>query len=81
MTAYGLTIERLNEETGEPECIIRLTLIELEGPLQTGTKFYEMRTVDGPGGLVVQDPGESVLVLASSAWSKYDRITKKTTEE
>lgn len=77
MTAYGLTIERLNEETGEPECIIRLTLIEQEGPLQTGTKFYEMTNSDGLNELVVQDPGESVLTLAASAWEKYDHIMRK----
>ena len=81
MTAYGLTIERLNEETGEPELVKTFTLIEQEGPLKTGTKFYEMVDADGLNDLVVQDPGESVFVLASSAWIKYDRITKKTTEE
>jgi hypothetical protein len=81
MNIYGITIERLNEETDEVELVKTLTLIEQEGPLKTVTKFYEMVGSDGLNDLVVQDPGESVFVLASSGWSKYDRITRKMTEE
>lgn len=76
MNIYGITIERLNEETGEPENVKTLSLIEQEGPLQTGTKFYEMVGTDGLIELVVQDPGESVFTLAASAWEKYDHITR-----
>lgn len=76
MSVYSLTIERLNEETGEPECINRLTLIEQAGPLKTGTKFYQMINADGLNELVVRDPGESVFALAASAWEKYDHATR-----
>lgn len=77
MNIYGITIERLNEETNEPELVKTLTLIEQEGPLKTGTKFYEMVGSDGLNDLVVQDPGESVFALAASAWEKYDYNMKK----
>ena len=76
MTAYAITIRRLDDHLAEAEHIKTLVLYEQEGPLATGTKFYEMRDEGGLDELVVQDPGESVYALASSALSKYDAVER-----
>ena len=76
MTVYTVTVLRVNEVMDEAEHIKTLVLSEQEGPLATGTKFYEMRDEGSLDELVVQDPGESVYALASSALSKYDAVER-----
>lgn len=76
MTVYTVTVRRVNEVKDEAEHIKTLVLSEQEGPLATGTKFYEMRDEGSLDELVVQDPGESVYALASSALSKYDAVER-----
>jgi hypothetical protein len=76
LTVYTVTVRRVNEVKDEAEHIKTLVLSEQEGPLATGTKFYEMRDEGSLDELVVQDPGESVYALASSALSKYDAVER-----
>ena len=71
-----VSIHRMNDAGDDWERVNTLLLSEQEGPLATGTKFYEMRDEGGLDELVVQDPGESVYSLASSALSKYDAILR-----
>lgn len=76
MTVYTVTIRRVDDPHEGAEHIKTFVLYEQEGPLATGTKFYEMRDEDGLNELVVQDPGESVYALASSALSRYDAVER-----
>lgn len=76
MTVYTVTIRRLNDAGDEAEHLKTLVLSEQEGPLATGTKFYEMHDEGDLHELVVQDPGESVYALASNALDKYDHIRR-----
>lgn len=81
MTVYAVTIHRLNDAGDQLEMIKALVLSEQEGPLATGTKFYEMQDEGVLDELVVMDPGESVYALASSALSKYDAVLRQEKKE
>lgn len=71
-----VTIHRMDDAGDDWGHVKTLVLSEQEGPLATGTKFYEMNDEGDMNELVVQDPGESVYSLASSALSKYDAILR-----
>lgn len=71
-----VSIHRMNDDGDDWDHVKTLVLSEQEGPLATGTKFYEMNDEGDMNELVVQDPGESVYSLASSALSKYDAILR-----
>jgi len=76
MSVYTVTIHQLNDAGDTLRLVKTLVLTEQEGPLATGTTFYEMGDEGDLNELVVRDPGESVYALASSALNKYDAVER-----
>jgi len=76
MNTYMVSIHRMNDDGDDWDHVKTLVLSEQEGPLATGTKFYEMGDEGDLNELVVRDPGESVYALASSALNKYDAVER-----